>query len=88
MSKAYYKQLCVPKSGVHKQQNKSPLLDPPDQPLSSYVVKLGDPIRHVDIDHFRNSSASESFPISTKYVVKHSHIDYILPVLTNILPRL
>ena len=54
----------------------------------SYVVKLGDPIRHVDIDHFRNSSASESFPISTKYVVKHSHIDYILPVLTNILPRL
>ena len=54
----------------------------------SYVVKLGDLIRHVDIDHLRNSSASESFPISTKYVVKHSYIDYLLPVLTKILPRL
>ena len=38
------------------------------------VVKSGDLIRHVHIDHLRNSSVSESFPISTKHVVDHSHI--------------
>ena len=52
------------------------------------LLRLGDLIRHVDIDHLRNSSASESFHISTKHVVKHCHIDYLLPVLTKILPRL
>ena len=57
--------MVLPRSGKKVQQRLGPVF---------CVVKLGDLIRHVHIDHLCNSPVSESFPISTKHVVKHSHV--------------